>query len=86
MIIPSSGQVCYVGNSISKEDIERVKLLHIVYERGLKELSLKQLKRLQELVEKKDYRHSKKALKSKMKLLSRINVAIYEAEEGREGI
>ena len=72
--------------SISPEDIERVKLLQTVSQKGLKELSLEQLKRLQILVEKKDYNHSKKARKSKMKLLARINVAIYEAEEGREGI
>ena len=72
--------------SVSPEDIERVKLLQTVSQKGLKELSLEQLKRLQVLVEKKDYSHSKKARKSKMKLLARINVAIYEAEEGREGI
>ncbi len=66
--------------------MERVKLLQTVSKKGLKELSLKQLKRLQILVEKKDYRHSKKAHRSKMKLLARINVAIYEVEEGRQGI
>ncbi len=54
--------------------------------KGLRELSLRELKRLQILVEKKDYSHSKKAHKSKMKILARINVAIYEVEEGREGI
>ena len=75
-----------MAESISPEDIERVKLLQTVSQKGLKELSLEQLKRLQILVEKKDYKHSKKAHKSKMKLLARINVAIYEAEEGREGI
>ena len=72
--------------SITSEDLERVKLLQIVSNKGLKELSLRELKRLQILVEKKDYRHSKKAHKSKMKILARINVAIYEVEEGREGI
>ena len=72
--------------TISPEDLERVKLLQKVSTKGLKELSIDQLKRLQILVEKKDYSHSKKAHKSKMKLLARINVAIYEAEEGREGI
>ena len=66
--------------------MERVKLLQTVSKKGLKELSLEQLKRLQILVEKKDYSHSKKAHRSKMKLLARINVAIYEVEEGREGI
>ncbi len=73
-------------DDISPQDLERVKLLQLVTKKGLKELSIKQLKKLQILVEKKDYSHSKKAHKSKMKLLARINVAIYEAEEGREGI
>ena len=73
-------------DSINPEDHERVKLLHIVSQKGLKALSIAQLKRLQILVEKKDYSHSKKAHKSKMKLLRRINVAIYESEEGRQGI
>lgn len=73
-------------DSINPEDQERVKLLQIVSQKGLKALSIAQLKRLQILVEKKDYSHSKKAHKSKMKLLTRINVAIYESEEGREGI
>lgn len=73
-------------DSINPEDHERVKLLQLVSQKGLKALSIAQLKRLQILVEKKDYSHSKKAHKSKMKLLRRINVAIYESEEGREGI
>ncbi len=72
--------------NISPEDLERVKLLDTVSKKGLKELTFAQLKRLQILVEKKDYSHSKKAHKSKMKLLAKINVAIYETEEGREGI
>ena len=75
-----------MADSITSEDLERVKLLQIVSNKGLKELSLRELKRLQILVDKKDYRHSKKAHKSKMKILARINVAIYEVEEGREGI
>jgi len=72
--------------NITPDDLERVKLLNIVSKKGLKELTIAQLKRLQILVEKRDYSHSKKAHKSKMKLLARINVAIYETEEGREGI
>ena len=72
--------------NISPEDLERVKLLDTVSKKGLKELTIAQLKRLQILVAKKDYSHSKKAHKSKMKLLAKINVAIYETEEGREGI
>ena len=75
-----------MADSITSEDLERVKLLQIVSKKGLKELSLRELKRLQILVEKKDYSHNKKAHKSKMKILARINVAIYEVEEGREGI
>jgi len=48
-----------------------------------KNLSLEQLSRLQELVVKKDYSHDKKAQKSKIKLLKKINVRIYELTEGR---
>ncbi len=73
-------------DNIASEDLERVKLLDIVAKKGLNELTLDQLKRLQKMVEKKDYSHSKKAQKSKSKLLARINVAIYETEEGRQGI
>jgi len=75
-----------VDYRISSEDKERVNLLHIVSKKGLKELTFVQLKQLQILVEKKDYSHNKKAHKSKMKLLAKINVAIYEAEEGKQGI
>ncbi|MDX1533485.1 MAG: hypothetical protein R3230_04695 [Nitrosopumilaceae archaeon] len=71
---------------LTPEDKERVKLLTIVSKRGFKDLNLEQLKKLQALVEKKDYSHSKKAEKSKKKLLTKINVAIYEAEEGKQGI
>ena len=71
---------------LTPEDKERVKLLQIVSKSGLKELSLEQLEKLRTLVEKKDYSHNKKAEKSKNKLLAKINVAIYEKEEGREGI
>lgn len=71
---------------ITPEDKERIKLLEIVSKKSLKELTIDQLKKLQILVEKKDYSHSKKAQKSKMKLLAKINVAIYESEEGRAGI
>lgn len=71
---------------LTAEDKERVKLLTIVSNRGIKELNLGQLKKLQTLVEKKDYSHNKKAEKSKKKLLAKINVAIYEVEEGRQGI
>ena len=70
---------------ITKEDIERVKLLQLVSssKHEFKKMSITQLKRLQELVEKKDYSHDKKAHKSKVKLLAKINVRIYELEEGK---
>ena len=72
-------------DKISAEDKERVKLLQLVSssKNEFKNLSLEQLRRLQELVEKKDYSHDKKAHKSKMKLLAKINVRIYELEEGK---
>ncbi len=66
---------------ITAEDKERVKLLEIVSKKGLKELNFETLQRLQILVEKKDYGHNKKAHKSKMKLLAKINMKIYEHEE-----
>jgi len=70
---------------ISDEDRERVKLLHLITnsKHEFKKLSLEQLRRLQELVEKKDYSHDKKAHKSKVKLLGKINVRIYELTEGK---
>ncbi len=70
---------------ITKDDRERVKLLRLITnsKNEFKKLTLEQLKRLQELVEKKDYSHDKKAHKSKVKLLGRINVRIYELTEGR---
>jgi len=70
---------------ITNEDRERVKLLGLITssKNEFKKLNLDQLKRLQELVEKKDYSHDKKAHKSKVKLLRKINVRIYEITEGR---
>jgi len=70
---------------ITDEDRERVKLLQQITssKHEFKKLSLEQLQRLQELVEKKDYSHDKKAHKSKVKLLGKINVRIYELTEGR---
>ncbi len=72
-------------NEVTNEDRERVKLLRLITssKNEFKKLSLEQLKRLQELVEKKDYSHDKKAHKSKVKLLRKINVRIYEITEGR---
>ncbi len=70
---------------ISAEDRERITLLQIVSrsKNDFKKLTLEQLKRLQELLEKKDYSHDKKAQKSKQTLLNKINTRIYELEEGR---
>ncbi len=70
---------------VTDEDRERVELLSLISRSKdeFKKLSLEQLKRLQELVEKKDYSHNKKAHKSKVKLLGRINVRIYEITEGK---
>lgn len=74
-----------MADGITDEDRERVRLLQLVSssKNEFKKLSLEQLKRLQELIEKKDYSHDKKAHKSKVKLLGRINVRIYELEEGK---
>jgi hypothetical protein len=46
---------------ITKDDRERVKLLRLITssKNEFKKLTLEQLKRLQELVEKKDYSHDK---------------------------
>jgi hypothetical protein len=66
---------------LTDEDKERVKLLSEVEKNRLKNLSLKQLIRLQELLEKKDYTHEKKANKAKKKLLSQINVEIYKRDD-----
>ena len=70
---------------ITDEDKERVKLLAQVSssKNEFKKMTVVQLRRLQELVEKKDYSHDKKAHKSKVKLLGKINVRIYELEEGK---
>ena len=70
---------------VTKDDRERIKLLRLITssKNEFKKLTLDQLKRLQELVEKKDYSHDKKAHKSKVKLLRKINVRIYEITEGR---
>jgi|TARA_B100000745_G_C19971454_1_gene328748 hypothetical protein len=67
---------------LTGEDKERIKLLNEVSENKLKNLSLEQLIRLQELLEKKDYSDQKKADKSKKKLLSEINVEIYKRKDG----
>jgi len=66
---------------LTDEDKERIKLLNEVLKNKFKNLSLEQLIRLQELLEKKDYNNQKKAEKSKKKLLSQINVEIYKRDD-----
>ena len=66
---------------LTDEDKERIKLLNEVYKNKFKNLSLEQLIRLQELLEKKDYNNQKKAEKSRKKLLSQINVEIYKRDD-----
>ena len=66
---------------LTEDDKERIKLLEEVSKKQVKNLSLEQLIRLQELLEKKDYCHDKKANKSKKKLLTQINVEIYKHDD-----
>ena len=66
---------------ITAEDKERIKLLEEVSKNKFVNFSLEQLIRLQELVEKKDYSHEKKANKSKTKLLKQINIEIYKRDD-----
>ena len=66
---------------LTEDDKERIKLLEEVSKKQVKNLSLEQLIRLQELLEKKDYSHEKKANKSKKKLLTQINVEIYKHDD-----
>ena len=66
---------------LTDEDKERIKLLNEITKNKFKNLSLEQLIRLQELVEKKDYSNQKKASKSKKKLLNQINVEIYKRDD-----
>ncbi len=69
-------------SEITPDDKRRVELLEIISKKGLKTLSLDDLKELIPLIEKKDYSHNKKAHKSKMKLLAQINARVYDMEEG----
>jgi len=66
---------------LTDEDKERIKFLNEISKNKFKNLSLKQLIRLLELVEKKDYSHDKKADRSKIKLLTLINVEIYKHDD-----
>ena len=64
-----------MSNFLEDDDQERLMLLEIVSRKGLRVLTMEQLMRLQTLVEKKNYEHDKKALKSKIKLLGKIGRA-----------
>ena len=66
---------------LTEEDKERIKLLNEVSKNMFKNLSLEQLIRLEELIEKKDYSNQKKSVKSKKKLLKMINVEIYKRDD-----
>ena len=66
---------------LTEEDKERIKLLNQVSKKTVKILTLEQLIRLQELLEKKDYSDQKKANRSKKKLLKDINVEIYKRDD-----
>ena len=67
--------------SDNEEDLERLKLLDIIFLKGIRGISRIELERLQYLLEKKDYSHDAKAQKSKAKLLKKISVAIYDYDE-----
>jgi len=69
---------------ITEDDRRRVELLEAVSKKGLKVLDLDDLKQLLALVETKDYTHNKKAQKSKVKLVAKINAAIYDIEERKK--
>jgi len=71
-----------MSNFSEDDDQERLVLLEIVSQKGLRVLTKEQLVRLQTLVEKKNYDHNKKALKSKTKLLEKISYEIYNKEKG----
>jgi hypothetical protein len=66
------------------DDIERRRLLEIIYKNGVYALTRSELKRLHTLIELKSYGENRKANRSKKKLLKKINIAIYEcSQEGQ---
>ncbi|HEY8109590.1 MAG TPA: hypothetical protein VIG05_01830 [Candidatus Nitrosotenuis sp.] len=69
---------------ITEDDRKRVELLDLVAKKGLKVLELEDLKQLLTLVENKDYSHNKKAQKSKVKLIAKIDAAIFDIEERKK--
>jgi hypothetical protein len=60
------------------DDVERRRLLEIIYKNGVYVLTRSELERLHTLIELKSYGENRKANRSKKKLLKRINIAIYE--------
>ena len=71
----------FIDYKLTDEDKERIKLLNEVQKNKFNNLTLEKLIRLEELVEKKDYTHEKKANKSKRKLLKEINIEIYRRDD-----
>jgi hypothetical protein len=66
------------------DDIERRRLLEIIYKKGVYALTRSELERLHTLIELKSYGENIKANRSKKKLLKKINIAIYEySQEGQ---
>ena len=65
----------------NEEDLERLKLLDIIFLKGIRGLSRIELERLEYLLEKKEYANDEKAQKSKKKLLKKISIAIYDYDE-----
>jgi hypothetical protein len=66
------------------DDIERRRLLEIIYKNGVYALTRSELERLHTLIELKSYGENRKANRSKKKLLKKINIAIYEcSQEGQ---
>ena len=62
-------------------DIERRRLLEIIYKKGVYALTKSELERVHTLIELKSYGENRKANRSKKKLLKEINIAIYESYE-----
>ena len=68
----------------TSDDIERRRLLEIIYKNGVYALTKSELERVHTLIELKSYGENRKANRSKKKLLKKINIAIYEcSKEGQ---
>jgi len=57
---------------LTEDDKERIKLLEEVSKKQVKNLSLEQLIRLQELLEKKDYSHEKRQINQRINYLPKL--------------